>query len=263
MKPTKKKGTKKSEATDDRAKLTEEFTNKGPMRLRKYAITGLSIPANVVDGWNDFDYMVQYCVAKALGESVPGEPDNEEEEGSYEEGSEFDASSLTGEAESEEPGFDDEMEGGGDGMFADPEETPEEPPPEKSLAPAKKRSSKPKKSKAPAPPMDENDITVQLSGLLDVITNQGVVLDKLSKLTAAQESTIREIYIRQGATHKALSSVAKAVFSISTMVREFVPRALKAMRFKPATSKDIKASADAAGVNAEQLIESLLDPEAD
>ena len=265
MKPAKKKGAAKDSGSK-KDQLREEFTNKGPLRLRKYAITGLNIPAEVVDDWNDFNYMVDYCVAKALGEDAP-EPEEDNGEGTYEEDSsgEFDASGMV---DGDEGGFDDEMEGGGDGMFDDPEEGEEkpdpepepEPEPEKPKSRIAKRQTKTKKA---APPASDSDVAVQLQGLLDVITNQGIVLDKTMKAATSQKSTIEEIYIRQQASHRALSAIAKTMWQVSTYVSEFVPRALKAMRFKPQASKDIKTKAEAAAKDAEQLIASLLDPEAD
>jgi hypothetical protein len=267
MKPAKKKGAAKKDsgAGNEEGKLREEFTNKGPLRLRKYAITGLNIPAEVVDEWNDFNFMVDYCVCKALGNPLPSQ-DDDGEEGTEENSGEFDASDLVGEdGDGEDDGFDGEMDDDGGGMFADPEEdgeeTPDpEPEPEKPKSKIAKRTRKPKKA---APPAEEGDINVQLQGLLDVITNQGVVLDKMSKAVLGQKSTIEEIYVRQEASHKAIAVITKTVFSISTYVSEFVPRALKAMRYKPQATKDIKTKAAEAAKDAEGLVAGLLDPEAD
>lgn len=268
MKPAKKKGAAKK-AMDEQEKLREEFTNKGPLRLRKYAITGLNIPAGVVDEWNDFNKMVDYCVAKAMGEDLPDMSDEGSEE-TYDEGGEFDATGMVddGDDGDGDGGYDDEMDGRGDGMFADPDDgggddqDPDpEPEPEKPKPKVQKKHQA--KAKPPAPPADDGDVSVQLQGLLDVITSQGVVLDKMQKAVTSQKSTIEEIYIRQQATHKAVAVVTKTVFKLSTMVSEFVPRALKAMRFKPQATKDIQNKAEAAGKDAEDLIAGLLDPEAD
>lgn len=263
MKVAKKKTSAKTDNGDaKKGELREKFMNMGPLRLRKYAIAGLNISADVVDNWNDFNYMVDYCVAKATGGDAPEESDNNQEDTYSENSGEFDASAMDENGEN----YDDEIEGGeGESMFAaqgcEDEEPEEEAPPAEKPKTRNKTKSKPKAS--PAPINVSGDSDAQFQALLDVITNQGAVLDKVSKALTAQKSTIEEIYIRQEATHRALTGVAKTVWQISTYVAEFVPRALKAMRFKPEVTKNVKAKAEAAAKIAEEAIAQLLDPEAD
>ena len=268
MRVAKKKNSPKTDnntKTPNKEELREKFTNMGPLRLRKYAIAGLNIQADIVDNWNDFNYMVDYCVAKAMGEDAPEESESNEEEAYSESSGEFDASDM-GDDE-----FDNEMEGGGESMFASQdddgeteEEQEEEPPPApKQKTTTKKNTSKLTKKVASTPVSSGSDSDTQFQALLDVITNQGAVLDKMNKTLATQKSTIEEIYIRQEATHRALTGVAKTVWQISTYTAEFVPRALKAMRFKTQVTKDVKAKAEAAAKIAEEAIAKLLDPEAD
>lgn len=274
MKVAKKNGSARKTTTDPKAakreELRKEYTNKGPLRLRKFAITGLNIPSETVDEWNDFNYIVDYCVAKSMGEPLP-EAGGDNGVDAYEESNEFDATSMVdGNGSDGDSDFDSEMEDGSeDDMFGggeeEPEETEEEPEPTPPPKTEKKSSklSKCQKPKTQAPPPGDGDVDAQLQGMLDVITNQGVILDNLQNAVLSQKSTIEEIYIRQEATHRAITGVAKTVWQISTFVSEFIPRALKAMRYKPQVTKDIKGKAEAAAKAAEGAIAKLLDPEAD
>lgn len=264
-----KKNTDTATPEEMEAKYREEFTSMKPLRLRKYAVSKLKISPSIVDEWNDFSHMVDCCVAKVMGEKIP-DAEEDTSEDTYNEEGEFDASGLVdednGDGDNSGEDFDDEMESSDSGMFADPddggeEEKEVEPEPEKPKA-RKKRTRK-TKEKAPAPPADGGDFTAQLQGLLDVITNQGVVLDKVKDAMTAQKSTIEEIYVRQESSHRALAVLAKTVFKISAVVSGFVPRALKAMRFKPSVTKEIQHKAESAGKDAETIVLGLLDPEAD
>lgn len=269
MRVAKKKNSPKTNGDKNPSKeeLREKFTNMGPLRLRKYAIAGLNISADIVDNWNDFNYMVDYCVAKAMGEEAPEESESNGEEAYSEDSGEFDASNVDGEEED----FDSEMEGGGESMFADQsddddaeeEQEEEKAPPKEKPKSTKKSTPKGTKKATSVPVNASGDSDAQFQALLDVITNQGAVLDKMSKTLSTQKSTIEEIYVRQEATHRALTGVAKTVWQISTYVAEFVPRALKAMRFKPQVNKSVKDKAEAAAKIAEEAIARLLDPEAD
>jgi len=264
MKVAKKKNSTKTDDNPSQKDLREKFTNMGPLRLRKYAIAGLNISADIVDNWNDFNYMVDYCVAKAMGEEAPEASESNEEEAYSENSGEFDATPMG------DDNFDDEMEGGeGESMFAsqddddgEAEEEVVEPPAQK---PKSTRKATTQSTKKPTPVLTsvKGDSDAQFQALLDVITNQGAVLDKMNNILATQKSTIEEIYVRQEATHRALTGVAKTVWQISTYVAEFVPRALKAMRFKPQVNKSVKDKAEAAAKIAEEAIARLLDPEAD
>lgn len=271
-----KKRTKNKESADVRteeereAAFRKKFTKMKPMRLRKYAVTALKISASVVDEWNDFSHMVDYCVAKAMGRPLPDAEDNDYENAYNEEG-EFDASEMMEDDNGDEEDYDNEMEGDGDGMFASPDDDDDdEDPKEKDAEPEQEpekqkpaRKRRKRKEKAPAPPSEDGDLVVQLQGLLDVITNQGAVLDKLKEDTSLTKSTVQEMYVRQEASHRALSVIAKTLFTLSTTLTEFVPRALKAMRYKPQAIKDIRNKAEAAGKDAEEVISEMLDPEAD
>lgn len=272
MKAAKKKGSAKKTANEGkREEFHKEFKEKGPMRLRKYAVTGLGISADLVDEWNDFDVLIDRCVAKAMGEDISGPVEDNGDEETYSEDGEFDASGMTDDGgDGEDDDFDGEMDDSGGGMFADPDEDEGEQEKEKEVEPepepekSKGKKKRTKKAKAVAPMVSENeDVSALLTGMLDVITNQGVVIDKLKDAMTAQKSTVEEIYVRQEASHRAITAIAKTVFKVSTMVNEFVPRALKAMKFKPQASKDIRAKAEASGKDAENLISGLLDPEAD
>ena len=208
--------------------------------------------------------MIDFCVAKALDEELPN-MDDDSSETFDEDSSEFDAGGLLDDSDETDEGNDDEMDGDGESMFADPEDDEEEEEKPKPAAQKKQKVAKKTKlsAKTAAPPTEDGDLEVQLQGLLDVITNQGVVLDKLTNSAKSMKSTIEEVYVRQEATHKAVTAVAKTIFKVSTYISEFVPRALKAMRFKPETSKDIKSKAEAAANNVEEVIQSLIDPESD
>lgn len=252
--------------------LRAEYSALGPMRLRKYAISGLNIPAEVADGWNDFDFMVDYCVKKASGGELPEQPQEQDVDfDDDEEESEFDASDLVGENDDEE---DDEEESETEGSVEfpftaeDDEEDEEEEADPEPEPPKPKKTSKPRKSKKRVEEVEAveptgNDVNVVIGQLLDVITNQGVALETLSKSNARLESTCKEMYIRQEANHSALSTLAKSVFSMSAMMSEYVPKTLKVMRFKPSAIKEIRNKADSAGVDAKELFDSLMDPDAE
>ena len=264
-----KKSTKKSAASREE-QVRAELSKKTPMRLHKYAVGVLNIPAEVVDSWNDYDFMVDYCVKKTLGLELPEEP--KKRSVSLEDDGEFDASDLdddtedTEDTEESEEEFDDEMESpDGEVTFGDPEDEEEpEPEPEPEPKPKKTRRARRTKKEMAAEREEsstDNDVQVAIGQLLDVITNQGMALETLQQSNDRVESMCKEMYIRQEASHGALSTIGKAVFSMSTILSEFVPRVLKVMRFKPSVSKEIRNKADSAGVDAKELFDSLIDPD--
>ena len=279
MKPakknTRKNGTKGKETKSQFksvADMRAYFESLGPMRLRKYAISGLNVPAEVADEWNDLDFMVDYCVKKATGEELPEHPKEPDlDYGDDDEGSvEFDAAELTEEKEEDDDdafNFDNEREDSDDFEFvvggeeAEPE-TEVEPEPPKPKKTRKPRAKKTKEKVEPAS-SDNDDVNVAIRQMLDVITNQGVAIETLVKSNARLESMCKEMYIRQEANHSALSTLAKTVFYMSTMMSEFVPRVLRTMRFSPSNIKEIRNKADSAGVDAKELFDSLIDPDAE
>lgn len=271
MKAASKRGKGKANGNkgQNEADLRAQFAAKGPMRLRKYAISGLNIPAEIADGWNDFDYMVDYCVKKALGKELPEAPPEEPEEDE----NTFDASDMDyeanaggGEEDDEESEYDDEMEGEAPQFSNDNDDELEveaEAEPEPTKPKRTRRRSSPKKKKEEEIANSDDDMTACINQLLDVITNQGVAINNMQQAIARIDSTTKEVFVRQEANHAALGYVGKTVFAMSTILSEFFPRVLKVMNFKLSVTKEIRGKADSAGVDAKELLDSLLDPDAE
>lgn len=271
MKVAKKTGKKSSKKSKE--DVVAYLKKMGPLKLRKYAVSVLGIPSHIVDEWNDFDFMVSYCAAKEMGEPLP-ESENEDDdyiEETEENGDDDNDDDSDDDDDDDDDSDDDSDEGETSSMFVNnPEDAEEEEEEEEEEAPPKTKSklkAKLGKKKRKGKPIEKaspsnNDETC-LQDLLDVITSQGVVLDKLAKTMATQHSAVKDIYIRQEATHKAVSALAKTVFYVSGYLNGFIPKAMKAMKYTPKTSKEIKQKADAASKDADKIIGGLLDPESD
>lgn len=256
-----------------REQVRRELKDLGMMRLRKHAIGALNIPTDVVDGWTDYGYILDYCVAKQLGEPLPEDPaakmNGEEEEysGNGESSEEFDASDLLDETSKAGPADDDDDSWGDDDALEGPEDEGEEmesaPEPEPAPEPPKKQRRKTKTPVVEEPVSADSDLEVTLRQMLDVITNQGVAIAELRQSSARLESTVKEVYVRQEATHNVLGAVGKTTFAMSSIVSGLLPKFLRFMRYKPSELKAMRGQADAAGVNAQELFNSFLDPDAE
>lgn len=277
--PAKKNSKKTKNAASREEQVRAELSKKTPMRLHKYAVGVLNIPAEVVDSWNDYDFMVDYCVKKTLGLELPEEP--KKKAASLDNEGEFDASDMVDgdEEDSEDGDFDDEREPGNDSFDfsagedsedeegeddegdGEEEEAEEEFEPEPEPEPKKTRRTRGKKEPVKEQVSAGDDVSVAIGQLLDVITNQGVALETLQKSNARIESMCKEMYIRQEASHGAISTIGKTVFSMSTMLSEFVPRVFSVFRFKRSVATEIRNKADKAGVDAKELFDSLMEPE--
>lgn len=282
-----KKATKKSEKPT-REELIEQFTKMGPFKVKKYATAVMGESASEVDTWNDFDYMVDFCVAKSLGEEPPKRPDstsdqyddedNDNEDETETEDSDDDdneeESNESSEENSDEEDDDDmfasQMEDGGCNLFnntSDDDEETEEPEPKpkkKSKLASKVEKGKSSKKKKKVEVEEEEEVPNNaFQDLLDVVTNQGVVIDELGKTIKTLNAKVNELCAMQEASHKALVLITKTCFAISSYTSHFVPKALRAMNFKVTLIKEIRAKAEESSKQAEELMSGILDTESD
>jgi hypothetical protein len=92
-------------------------------------------------------------------------------------------------------------------------------------------------------------MAAHLGSMLDIITNQGIVMDELKKLAIKEAKDISEIKKIVSDTSEATGSIKSLLLSSYSLIKDFVPRAMKAMKFQSQSIKDILTRSEEAGRN--------------
>lgn len=228
--------------------------------VAKRALKKLGGDPSVVNKILDADELVDFCIEldKRLQEVGDGIIDVEIDESQDNEDSEFD----------------DEREGEFD-MSAFLEESPpeeteeeEEEPPKKTAKVAKKPKAKKTKpaNTAKRQKVDSTEISdysVHINKLMDLITNQGQVIDNLTQEMRDLSNRQSLMMSRQTAQSAVLANMNGTIFGIHVWLTELAARLLKTFKFKSSIKSEISKRAEKSSELASEGAKATLGLESD